>query len=227
MRLAVISCWEYRDAWEPFFALLEKFWPEHPQAWLLTDKWIPGDPVPPNVQVFTGPRKLPWNWCQLVTAFANSSMDDPILLFQEDFFLTSEVNADLIDAAIEQMKLMSAGSVRLYPCPGGDTDYGDAYFALVEKGSPYRISAQLTLWRPSFLAEIAQRCDNVWDFELIGTENSKQLPQRVLAYKRDVQPWPVQYICTGIVRGKWMPESKRLFEQHGIDADFSLREMHA
>lgn len=224
MKVVMISCWNYRDAWKPFFALLEKFWPDHPQAWLLTDELQPGADVPDNVQVYCAPSTPRWSWCEVLAGFAREVSDEPILLFQEDFFLTSPVRMDLIQRALEQLEQKKkAGSVRLYPCPGGDTDYGDPHFAIIERGTPYRISCQATIWRPSFLLKIAERFNTTIDFELCGTPFADSLPDPVLAFKRDAQPWPLEYICTGIVRGEWNPDARRLCEQHGIDVDWSRR----
>jgi hypothetical protein len=222
MRLAVISCWAYRDAWAPFFALLEKFWPNHPQAWLLTEHIEPSAKVPNNVQVFSGPNSLRWSWCQVVRAFALTSGDEPILLMQEDFFLSGPVNTGLIERALVELELQKAGSVRVYPCPGGDIDYGNPYFAEVQHGTSYRISCQATIWRPSFLAEIA-RFRTPFDFEVLGGPVADNMPDKVLAFKRDVHPWPMEYLCTGIIRGKWMADSRALLEANGIPVDFSMR----
>lgn len=221
MRVAVVSCYAYRDAWKPFAGLFNKFWPDCPyDVETITDilkGWIP-------------PTRKAWSagqdssWCDVVSKYAALNNDN-LLLMQEDLFLTAPVRQDLIEHALEQMKSRNAGMVRLYPCPGADEDYGDPHFGIVKKGSRYRISCQTGVWRPDYLHAIASRFKTPAEFEIHGTEFAETLPDEVLAFKRDSGPWPMEYLCSGISRGKWNPDAKKLFEQHGISADYSLREM--
>lgn len=225
MRIAIVSCYAYRDAWKPFFELLYKFWPECRQnkISLLTDVDVDdGRGVPADIAKATFKTDAPWS--RMLSSFAMRD-DSDVLVMQEDFFLTAPVRQDLIEHALEQMKARNAGMVRLYPCPGADEEYGDPHFGIVKKGSRYRISCQVSIWRPDYLHAIASRFKTPAEFEIHGTEFAETLPDEVLAFKRDSGPWPLEYLCSGISRGKWNPDAKKLFEQHGIMADYSLREM--
>jgi hypothetical protein len=198
----------YQDAWDPFLRLFKKFWPDCPHELLLiTDRDRPGA-----------------SWCSVVADFAARNKG-AVMLLQEDFFLTAPVNNRLVDAAILEMQVRNAAMVRLYPCPGGDVDYGSRYFAEIPKGARYRVSCQASIWNSSVLYEIASHCNTAADFEIDGTAISERFDEPFLAFKREAKPWPIEYLCSGISRGKWNPDAKRLFEQHGISADYSLREM--
>lgn len=210
MRIAVISCWKYRDAHNPFFALFKKFWPDCPYP----------------VELISDTEDQPLEWCRVADNFAGfvrATTKEPILLFQEDFFLNAPVRQDLIERGLEQIKARNAGCVRLYPCPGSDEDYGDAHFGIVKRGAPYRISLQAAIWQPSYLYSIASRFSTPQEFELQGTPYSNELPHEVLAFKRDVTPWPLSYECTAIVNGKWTQGAKKLCEANGISVDWSMR----
>lgn len=210
MRVAVISCWKYADAQEPFFALFEKFWPNCPYTTELVSD-IESQPLP---------------WCRVVETLVVQEKES-ILLLQEDFFFNAPVNQNLIERGLEQMKARNAGCVRLYPCPGGIDDYGDPHFAIVPRGTRYRISCQAAIWNPSYLYKIASRFNTPQEFELQGTVLSNDLPEEVLAFKRDVQPWPLSYECTAIVRGKWTQGAKKLCDEHQIVVDWSRRGFQA
>ena len=233
MIIAVISCWKYRDAWKPFFALLEKFWPDHPETLLLTDYYDSLPELPASIRVFSGSPSPLWTWCQTLQYFAQVVVakrhDGPLLVMQEDFFLTAPVNTYIVERGLTEMKRHNASSVRLYPVPGADLDYGDPYFGKCSQTAPYRISCQATIWRPSFLARIATVAgDSAMHFEVVGNRYAEELDDTVLAFKREALPpneWPLQYLCSGISAGRWNPDSKRLFESHGIEADYSLRAM--
>lgn len=224
MHIVIVSCYAYRDCWKPFFALLQKFWPDrkYPTR-LVTDGIEDSDYryLPKDITVHVGQRGKAL-WCQTL---ANGIKDitEPVMVLQEDFLLNAPVRQHLIDRALEQLKERKAGSVRLYPCPGGIEEYGDPHFAIVPKGTQYRISCQATIFDPKFLYDIAIGFHAPHDFELLGTPLADSMPQEVLAFKRDVEPWPLEYLCTAIARGKWDPDAKRLCDLHGIENDWSRR----
>lgn len=229
MKLAMISCAKYSDAWPGFIGLLNHFWPDHPPLTLITDKV---DAAARSCgEVFLYNRH--GSWCEILASFARQQCLDtdlygPVLLMQEDFFINASVRTDLIEHGIEQMEAMKAGCVRLYPCPGGDEDYGNPHYAIVPRGTRYRISCQASLFRPAYLYAIANRCGSTpADFEINGSELSDDLAGPVLAFKRDVQPWPMSYLCSAISRGQWNPAAKDLCDSLGIENDWSRRPFQA
>lgn len=208
MRVAVISCVGYSDAWDPFDQLFKKFWPNQDYD-LVTDSHSPGKP-----------------WCKVVAEYA-AALNEPVVMFQEDMFLTRSVDADLIQYGINRMKQHTdVGAVRFYPCPGASDWSSDPYFGQVARHTPYRNSLQLTAWQPHYLRAIAERYDTPSEFELLGSSwASRHRPELVFAFKRDVQPWPVEYICSAISRGKWEPTAIAYCAEQGIKVDTSKREM--
>jgi hypothetical protein len=227
VKLAIISCWKYRDAWKPFLEVLEHYWPGHPQVYLLTDHFENLDfKINSNAFVFSC-GSLSYSWCDVLSRFLADYDDEPVLLMQEDFFLTARVNDGLVAAAEKMLNSHSnIGAVRLYPCPGSNVLSADQHWGLVSKYTKYRISCQATIWQPSFLSAIAARCITVWDFENVGSPYAdRNLKEDVWAFKRDIQPWPIEYLCSGISRGLWNPDSKRLCDRLGIEADWTMRGM--
>src|SRR5678816_278898 len=137
MKIAVITCNAYKDAWAPFRELFAKFWPDCPY------------PMQFYAESFAGET-----WCQIVSRMAENA-NDTVLLMLEDFFLRAPVHQDLIEHGLQEMKIYDAGCVRLYPCPGGIENYGDPYFGVSPRGVRYRISCQASLFKPSYLHAIA------------------------------------------------------------------------
>lgn len=210
MRIAVITCDAYRDAWLPFIQLFNRFWPDCP--------------YPAH---FEGDRYSGETWCSVVRRVAESSPDEPILILQEDFFFTAPVEAPLIGYAHFLLDLKEAGCVRLYPCPGGTEDIGDPHFAEVGYKTPNRISCQAALWNPEYLYDIATHSmyttATAGDFENLGTIYSNERPEPILAFKREQKPWPMEYLSSAISRGQWNPDAIRLCERYGIPLDRSRR----
>jgi len=230
LRIAVISCWGYRDAWKPFFELLDKFWPNCPYPVdLLTDRMeVYSDTKQATVSLgkYSGKRDVivhPGSWCEILADYAAGLGEEPCMLFQEDFLLTASVKQELIEDALDWLNF-GMGMVRLYPCPGANQDGLDTNYAIIPQGLPYRISCQVSIWRPQFLYAIASRFNTPSEFEIEGTKLADELLDAVMAFKRDLQPWPLEYLCSAISRGKWNPDAKKLCEANGIQADWSMRE---
>ncbi len=219
MKIAIVSCFKYRDCWNPAFILLKKFWPSGFQsAILVTDRYESGWCDAPNVFVYDDK-----NWCPIVKEFTET-MDAPFCMLQEDFLLTSPVREDLVEHGLKLISGVNAGCVRLYPCPGADQDWGDPNFGIVSFGQRFRISCQAAIWTPYFLRRLLVQFKTPQQFEWKGTQLAEQhFSDRVVAFKRNVQPWPLEYICTGIVKGKWTRAALALCKEYGIEVDTSLR----
>ncbi len=127
--------------------------------------------------------------------------------------------------ALDLLEKENAGCVRLFPCPGPDGPDIDDLFGLVTLNADYRISTMPAIWNPKYLTNLAAQYDTAWDFETQGTVLSRSLPEPIFSDRRDAPRWPISIMATGITRGMWRPEAKRLFEDNGIEADFSLRPM--
>lgn len=221
MKIAVITCYAYRDCWKPFVSLFRKFWPDCPhELWLVTDRNDRSIELP-DVQVF----EYDATWTEVLGAFA-SEQDESLMLCQEDFLFTAPVDANAIYRALDRLEHFQAGCVRLYPCPGAETDFGDPEFGAIAQGVPYRISCMAALWDPEYLTSI---CSDVGpgsaaDFELKGSRESNTYANPILGWKRDVKPWCIQHLASAIGRGKWDPNAKKLCEEHGIEVDWTMRE---
>lgn len=224
MRIAVVSCRKYRDCLLPFFSLFRKFWVNCPhEVWLLTDSHDTG-PIPDKeCRVFCAGESK--SWCSVVTDFARAYTDEAILLMQEDFLINATVNELLIEKGLQQLIERNAAMARIYPCPGGDIPYGDKWYAEIPKGTRYRVSAQASIWDPISLLRISSFCETPSDFEITGSELSDHITEPFLAFRRDVQPWPLSYYCSAISRGKWEPAALEFCKQNGIEVDTSMREV--
>jgi hypothetical protein len=212
-----MTCERYSDTWKPFVELFRKFWPDCPYpVTMLTDHFIPNMGYDGDV-IESGK-----SWVGMLADFAMQSLS-PVLMLQDDFFLSAPVRDDLIEYGLHQMEKHQAGIVRLYPCPGA-TDYiGDKFFGEVKRGTRYRVSCQLSIFHPAYLAKLAEHANTPQEFEIKGSPASDTFPEPVLAWRREVTPFPVSYICTAVVGAKWHPSAKELCDKHGIEADWSRR----
>jgi hypothetical protein len=223
MKVVVLSCAKYSDAWTPFFTLFRRFWPDCPYPlWLVTDNtdgfFSPLEASPSHVFRYESP-----SWNKILVEFCAQHEDEPIMLFLEDYFLTSMVRTDRVRFCLGEFYKQDAACVRLYPCPGADEDYGDPHLARISSDASYRISTQVALWNPLYLKKYANRTTSPWEFEIKGTSMSRYDVRPYLGWKRHVQPWPLEYICTAIVRGVWQQGALDFCRQQGIPVDTSRR----
>ena len=209
MRIIVATCDSYSDALPPFLELFRKFWPDCPYP----------------LSVVSDSSGRPENWCPTIIKIAEESRDEPTLIFQEDLWLTHPVETELVEEGLALLLSDSnIGCCRLFPCPGSPP--GEGNFGLADRQEPYHVSIQASIWRPRFLKSVAKLATGgrAADFELEGgVEATRTLPDQVMAFRRGLWPWPVQYLCAAIRNGRWIPEARELAELHAIPVDWSRR----
>lgn len=224
MNLAVITCAAYSDAWPAFFGLLSKFWPDHPKIHLLTDYIDKSDwrKLHDHDLIHAGEGK---SWCDVLRYYV-ANTDENFVLMQEDFTLSAPVRTEALKNAEEILNEYRAGCFRVYPCPGAPET--SSYY--VPSCAAYRISCQAAIWKPSYLRRLLRNmpsAKSAADFELQGSEVSRYIDGDVMSCHRLENPWPIEYICSAITRGKWNPDAKKLCDQHGIEVDWTRREFAA
>lgn len=220
VRILVASCWKYRECWRPFFTLFERFWPDCPYPVTFVTDRFEAARVPFNkAEVYVMPRD---SWCGVLRDTLPRFEEKCILLLQEDFLLSNPVNQNLVTLAVEEFERRQPGCLRLYPCPGGTGEIGHPQIARVPNGERYRISCQAALWRKDFLQQlVAPPNEAASDFEIGGSVQADAWTDEVLAWKREAEPWPLEYICTGIVNGEWSPGAKWICERERIEVNWS------
>lgn len=229
MKVVVISCARYADCWKPFFYFFQHYYADYAvRPVLVTDDGATEEWATINdgrVSRFAAQG----DWCNILRTYVGSQKpEEAILLIQEDMWLTRSVDKEKIAHAISQMRAMGAGCVRLYPCPGADTEYGDPYVGAVRYGTLYRVSCQPAIWTAGYLLKVLRGVSGTAaDFEIHGTKVAEKLEEPVLAWKRDAEPWPLEIICSAVSRGKWSRDAKKLCDDHGILVDWEKRGFEA
>lgn len=220
MKCAVVmtTCHGYRDAWEPFFKLFEKYWPDCPY-----DKIVAADY--PNEQLnwrwLTAPPMT--SWCKTTLNVIQQIKSKYILLFQEDFFLNAPVDSAGVQLALDFLEQTGGDIFRLYPCPGPDIDIGCEKIGRINSDADYAVSCQATIWKRDYLISLLEQFETPLQFEMEGTKYIKREGANLFGWKREATPWPLQYICTAIVKGCWTGGAIELCQHEGIPLDLSLR----
>lgn len=221
----------YEDCWGPFFHLLKKYWPKcDAQIYLNTERkcWKSNDLeglICTQIERMQG-RRLTWSECLLEGL---KTIETPLVLyFQEDYFIHQTVDKERISLASDYMlKHPEVGHIALTKhCSYGPYEpHSESWLQTIRQKARYRISTQAALWRVDTLRSYLLPEENGWMFEILGTWRAHKRPDFFLCAKWDEGAGGpvIDYLHTGIIKGKWLSEIEPVFEKNHITVDFQKR----
>ena len=219
LAVIVVSCDLYSDVWKPFFTLFFKYWNDCPFCLYLTSNFLQY----PDSRVKTINLENDENWSSSLKKALKKINENYVMIILEDFLITHYVDTRQIKELWQYMLEKNAACLRLFPCPGPDKSCKDnPNVGLIVKGAPYRSSTMVAIWDKEILLTLLQNGETAWEFELKGTKRTNNLDRPFLSVINSNDP-PIQYICSAIIRGKWIPELPAFFKKEGIHIDFSQR----
>ena len=220
----------FDDCWYPFFTLFKKYWPQCSAPIFLnteTKTWLhPGIDIQCTTVQEGQLKKLTWSECLLS---ALNQIKTPLVLYlQEDYFIHQQVRKEIIDASVEHMlaypevkhiALTRHGSLGPYE------PYPIQEFEIIRQKAKYRISTQAALWRVETLKSYLKAEESGWMFEIYGTWRARRIFDKFLCCKTNIDNGgpAIDYLHTGIIKGKWLAEIQPVFEKHGIEIDYAKR----
>ena len=220
----------FEDCWRPFFTLFDDQWPECRYPILLnteTKDWrFPKLDLRTSKVAIGERQRLTWSEC-LIRAI--DQVESPLLLyFQEDYFVDQKVRSDVIENAVAMMLAHpEVGHIALTKHGSWGPFEPSAYpgFSKIGQKAKYRISTQAALWRPEVLQSYLDTKENGWMFEIFGTRRAHRRKDVFLVadFDSDAGGPAIDYVHTGIIKGKWHPLMPELFRANNIDLDFSVR----
>lgn len=232
MRLAVLinTCDKFADCWEPFCTLWAQYGVPNSRLYLNTERadfsYEGLDIIPLRVCTTHGwnaNRPPAWGWC---TARALEAIDADIILYmQEDYFLNTPADAARIAELVQLMErepsidcihLTECGITRTEPCE---------YEGLLRgrKDDDCFAALQAALWRKSTMQALLLEHESGWDWEYWAARRAKKRNCGFYVAAPQEGHYPMSYIFTGIIQGKWYRPVVELFAAHGINVDFSRR----
>lgn len=227
----VCSCDSYEDAWEPFFKLFDKYWPDCPYDVILnteSKKYSGSDKVKcfefykKDEKVFYGERLL---------KHLNMINSDYILILMDDFFFRKTVDQNKIEFCLNELKNHSDIAVFSFDAVRDELNVDDGIyrdFVLRPQYGEYKMNFQGALWKKEILIKCIRSFETPWEIETKGSMRTFEMNERFYTLK-DLSLSPINYgkkkgLTWGIVRGKWVYDDVvPLFWQHGIDVDYESR----
>ena len=214
--ILVASCDKYADLWRPFFNLMWRYWPDSPfKIYLGANLMVYDDP---RVKTLTIGKDL--GWSTGLRRMLEQIETPSIILMLEDFFLRRPVDSETVVNCLRALYDLDAHMIRLVPRPAPDRRVPDfSFLGSIKPSSPYRVSAQGTLWQKSSLLSLIRDGESIWEFELMGTVRSRVNENGYYCAREDV----MTYKHHVIERGKWLRSEARRFGGMDIGCDFSRR----
>ena len=184
MNISVLigCCDDYSFLWDNFNTLFKKYWKLKTKNYLVseTKDFIDGD------YITLTPGKLPWG--QRMLNAIDLIDTDYIFFILDDYYLSEEINYELINEHINFLEEYSANKIML------DIDYGEPIYQLnhikdnlytFKNGSDYLNSIQPSIWEKKYLKKVLKPNYSPWDFELVGNEYTKSINPKILLNKRN------------------------------------------
>ncbi len=232
LTILVNSCDKYADAWEPFFFFFNLYGgPLKSFPVVLAAETKQYNNKYFNVKTIHFPLHKQFGF-QLLH-IVNQINTEYVFLLLDDFFLLSPVCEDSFKS-IWQFALLNkdVGYLRL-PRKQSITEEKEGDFFNVDLDRERLYIGTATLWRRDYLLRILREHESIWDFERYSVIRARQYPERIMRYNSKHPP----IYCFahpssldnggrlvgegyGIVRGKWLPSNKALFEKYGLNVNF-------
>lgn len=211
MKIVILSCDNYEQYWEPFFICLNKYYPNHPDCYLVTEtktcKYC--NTININTSI----------WTDRFREALKQIPDDQVLVMLEDFFIRQLVNEQEIENAINIMKKdnnIAVCNFELQYRDGIKTNYSN--YDMQKNNQMYLNSCQPSLWNKEILIKRLSKSQTAWEWEM-SVINSvyKHLINNTGKYIIDIG-YRHQSLETGwgVTRGKLSQECIDFFKKENI-----------
>ena len=218
--LLIIGYDPYKDVWDHYFELLEKYWPERPKTYLATNELVPEYK---NVTVIPAGKDAEWSKKVIV---ALEKIETPfVVLLLEDFFTTRPVDSSKLAELLNCMKegnlnyckLLNQSKIK------GKIYDDKKYLRITNSDDEYGISLQPSIWRKEFLSEtVGTENYNAWIFEFNQVKNKIQNRNGIdcIGDRRNVLE-----ITHTVVQSKYLRKAVRVFKKQDYEINLSARPM--
>ena len=156
-------------------------------------------------------------WGLKVSKMLDQIQEEYVMIVLEDFFIVEKVENNVIEGAVKFMQANNIDCLGLHACPKplNKVKNGIDVWGEIQPGEPYRINAQVSIWKKSSLLKILRPKFSPWDFEGYGD---------VIARKNKLSIWgsykPIIFYKQAIGRGKWFRDIVAICEAIGINYNF-------
>jgi hypothetical protein len=215
--ILVASCDAYADLWRPFFTIFFREWADCPFPLYLGTNHLGYDDSRVTI-VNIGDDA---SWTSGVASMLKRIGSEHVILFLEDFFLEERVDTSRIQRLVDVARIEGLTCLRFVAhmplavrpvcaAPG----YPD--LGIIEPDAPYRVSAQVAIWRTESLLRLLVPGADAWEFELFASKLSTRLCEPFWG----VMETAIRYDQV-VEKGRWKPKGLRAAAGAGLAVNAS------
>lgn len=215
-KIVVASCDKSVDLFQPFHALIEKYWPEHAEIIYSTETIIN-----PYYKTVCKNYALT-SWTRRLKDTIKDLDCDYILLMCDDLFIRSRTDDKKFNSLDKYFNDKTACVNLEASFDKNDVAIDNLVMRRNDKGK-WKISVLCCLYKKDKLCEIFDRDCSPWQMENLEKEFPFEYlilkDENILKWRDTKTNWK-----WGLVRkGKWKKETKEFFEKEHIKVDFEKR----
>lgn len=208
----VASCDRYSDLWAALFGQIFKYWPNIPyKIYLIANHKKYDDP-----RVITLLAGDDLDWSSTVLKSINQLQEKYVLFWVDDAFLRSKVDTDRVNGLVKWFISGDLNFLRMRPNPK-PKKWSHNGIGILVREQAYRVSLFATLWNVELLKEILLHGESAWQFEVNGSERSKNYDHFYCTKDEVFKYWH------GVERGVWIRPTAKALEQSGYQLDYRHR----
>lgn len=206
--IVVIGFDGYKDVWDHYFNLINKYWYNRPKTYLFTNEL-----TITYENTLTIPCGKNSEWSLKVKKAMEIIDTKYVVLLLEDFFTNSNVDSTKLYELISCMekndlkycKLLNQSKIR------GESFDNKDYLHVIPKDDKYGISLQPAIWEKEFLKELVGNENyNAWIFEFNRVANPIQNQNQINCIADDRN---VLNITHAIVQSKYLRKAIKSFKK--------------
>ena len=216
--VVVFSCDKNEELWPIFYQCLEKYWPNHPHTYLLTETINS-----PIMETITLNYDLD-HWTNRMRESLKMIPNNKIVFICDDCFLKEPINMDKFSRCFEILSKDNTASINFELLD----DYRDKEcpyegFRLKSKESSYVVSFLCGLWNKDKLIDILSVKDcSPWKLEMEQIHKDfdyyQNVNEKILSWFRDGGGENA-----AIRQGKWMHGIEDFLKSENLEVDFSKK----
>jgi len=214
MVMVILSCDKYEPCWKPFFTLLEKYYPHHPEVYLITET-----KECPYCKTINVDSQI---WTERFREGLKQIDDNEVLIMLDDFFIRQPVDKERLARLYEIHFILDEEELNKISCFNFELEYREPLISLgewdVQKNNQvYLNSCQPSIWNRKVLIERLQKNQTAQEWELTPIDSPYVHLINNGDYIIDIgyrhQDLSVGW---GITRGKLSKECLEFLEKEGL-----------
>ena len=179
------TCDKYECLWDGFFQLLDKYWKHCDLKIIFNSEQKEYAYGSFYIERPTG-NNIDASWSQRILNSLNSVNTPYVIMMLDDFWIKAPIDTEELGRCIRLMENdRRIKCINFAPQPSPNKRYkNETRYEKRGRFAPYRINAQIALWRVDYLKKIMRSYETPWQFELSGSFRSMIKGGILLAIKR-------------------------------------------